>query len=139
MSQINQFYWTRNAEVFTERLDPDYQVYLCSPHASLSIVILSRSRELSDALIPQSIADAAHRAVSLFNLNPSQVVWVEYLSPSSDLGADGSFQLIQFDWQAGQATHFRRSPIREGWYLSWLQGELYPSKLRQALESMLVT
>ncbi len=139
MSQTDQFYWARNTELFAEGLDPDYQVCLCSPHPSLKIVILSASRGLSDRFPPRSIIDAANRAVSAFKLNPTEVVWVEHLPASPGSASYASFQLIQFDWQAERATNPRRLPIYEGWYLSWLQGELYSNNLRQALESILAT
>ncbi|PZU94950.1 MAG: hypothetical protein DCF32_22645 [Leptolyngbya sp.] len=139
MSKIDQFFEAKNVKVFTEGLDSGYRVCFCSPQTSLKIVILSKSRGLSDRSIPHGIIEAASRVVSSFNLNPSQVVWVEHLPSSPSLDSCESFQLIQFDWQAGQAVNLRRSPIGEAWYLAWLQGELYPSQLRQALEPVLST
>jgi hypothetical protein len=137
MSQIDQFYGAKTAKILTEDPAPNYQVYLCSPHAKLKIVILSKSRGLSDRSVSHGIIEAANRVVSSFNLNPSQVVWVEHLPASPSLDSCESFQLIQFDWEAGQAVNLRRSPIGEAWYLAWLQGELHPSQLRQTLEPVL--
>lgn len=102
---------------------------LCSPYPTVQVVILSNSSPSSDCMVPHRMVNIANQAVRAFELNPSRIVWIEHIS-SREGNSKGNnrsstgFNLLQFDWQAGQATRLDRSPIYEDWYLSWLKDEL---------------
>lgn len=93
---------------------------LCSPHPAIQVVILSNRDASPDRRIPPRMIYMANQAVREFELNPSQVVWIEHCSSEGSIPSSKGFNLIHFDWQAGQATSPHRSPIYEDWYLSWL-------------------
>lgn len=131
MSQIDQRYCYIHTENFAEGSDLEFQVRLLSPYPEMTMVMISDSHLFRDRFVPLRMVRIANQTVRAFNLNPSQVVWIEHVLSRYDSPSCAVFHLINFDWQAGHATSPHRSPIYEDWYLSWLEAELYPSEPRQ--------
>ncbi len=123
MSQMNQYNGSHDTESVAEGLDVAYQVRLYSPHPAMHVVIISDS----DRVVPLKMVHIANQVVAAFKLNPAAVVWIEQVCSKAD-SAYAAFHLINFDWQAGQASRPQRSPIDENWYLSWVTSELNPSE-----------
>jgi len=124
MNPIYQLCHCDQVRAIAEGTAVTYQLYLCSPHPAIQVVIISGSGLSFDRFIPQKMVELANYAVTEFALHPSQVIWVEYISAQCSAPTCAGFNLIQFDWQAGHATSPHRSPIYEDWYLSWLEAKV---------------
>ncbi|HEY9640937.1 MAG TPA: hypothetical protein V6C57_10670 [Coleofasciculaceae cyanobacterium] len=136
MSPIDKFFDYNDPRDVAEGSEIEYQFRLYSPHPTIQIVILSNDKLSSNRFVPHKIVHLANQAVRKFELNPSQVVWVEYTSPHCNNSASAGFNLIQFDWLDGKATSPHRSPIREEWYLSWLEGKFASDALDLNVRSL---
>lgn len=122
IAQYNCYIETQKVAYVSEL---EWQVVLYSPHPEMTIVIISDSDRIgNNRPLPRKIVDIANQIVKDFKLNPSQIVWIEHIPLNPDSASTGSFHLINFDWQAGQAMSADRSLIQEDWYLSWLETEL---------------
>lgn len=127
MSPIDQLCRCNDLKDVAEKSESTRQFHLCSPHPTIQLVIISNTNEnsSSDCFVLHSMVHLANQAVEELKLNPSHVVWVEHIPVECSNPGCSSFNLINFDWQAGQATSSCRSPIYEDWYLSWLENEIH--------------
>lgn len=127
MRQIDQLCRCNDIKDVAEQSEVTCQFHLCSPNPTMQLVIISHTNgnPSEDGFLPRSMVHLANQAVKDLKLNPSHVVWVEHIPAECTNPACDSFNLINFDWQAGQATSSYRSPIYEDWYLSWLENEIH--------------
>jgi hypothetical protein len=132
MSQTNQCCCCEDTEN-NKGSENEYQVRLYSPYPNLRMVMISSNALLCDRLTcvnPVRMIHIANEAVSVFKLNPAQVVWIEHVSSGFGSLFCADFYLVYFDWKSGQATSSYRVPIAEGWYLSWLKAEHFSEQLK---------
>ncbi|MGA7937668.1 MAG: hypothetical protein WCA35_29230 [Kovacikia sp.] len=100
------------------------QIRFYFPCPTVKVALISNNQLEDDQIASCRILHLANQAVKEFALNSSEVVWVEHTLFQGKKPSHTGFNLLNFDWRAGQASHFWRSPIYEDWYLSWLKTEI---------------
>lgn len=100
-----------------EASEATYQIRLYSPHPTIQIIVISDCPLQQTHGVLQRLGYIAKQTAKEFALNPSQVVWLEYLPAQANPLFDAGFNVLNFDWQAGEAISLDRSPLYEDWYL----------------------
>lgn len=124
MSPINQLHSLNHPCKTTPGSTAKRPFRLYSPHPLIQVVVLSSPIQLATGFTLRQMVDLANQAVQELQLNPTATVWVEHTPSNRSRSCCASFNLIQFDWQAGKALSPHRSPIHEDWYLAWLENEM---------------
>lgn len=119
---MDQLYCCNNAGVAEgSEVEGWFRLYSLYPTVQVAIISSTNVNSSSDCLTPHKMMHLANQAVREFKLNLSQVIWIEHIPAKCGNPSCADFNLINFDWHAGQATSPHRSPISEDWYLSWLE------------------
>lgn len=118
MNQVNQIY-SNDIEDLAKGSDFTPLVSIYSPNPTIKIVMISASNLPSAYFVSPSLVQLANQVVRKFELQPSQVIWIEQTFAKGKTPSCAGFNLIHFDWLDGQATSPYRLPIYEDWYLFW--------------------
>lgn len=133
MSELYKDYCVKSIEK-SKPSEGEYQVRFYTLYREMKMIVISDKHPYGNyaaSLNALRLFGLANHIVKTFQLNPLEVVWLEFVSPPSDSPYNVDFYLIDFDWQDGIPVNHQSLPIFEDWHLSWLKADLQDSALQQ--------